>query len=318
MKAVKTRWIGLSMMVVMATVLAVGLACEEAADDSETRGTLYLVDQDWNGQLVTTAVAQILLEQEMDHTVATKFAPADSAPLFIGLERGDFHFVCCNWPSYSAALLDEYVDAEDSTVERVGPVGITGETGWYVPSYVINGDADRGIEAVAPDLRTVSDLNNYKSVFATSDTGTKGRLLEFTAAWDTRPEERLEAFGADFQAVFAGSEGAALAQVDAAFQRGEPTLTYLWEPHWAHAKYNLVQIEMPEWTSDCYPDGSSYKLRLPNRRRSQAGLARSQGRVSRGIRVPLQIPNDQRAAERDCPQSHRERPDRTPGRARVG
>jgi glycine betaine/proline transport system substrate-binding protein len=262
MKTVKNLWIGLSMIVVMAMVLAVGLACEqetdEGVDEPETRGTLYLVDQDWNGQLATTAVAQILLEQEMDHTVATKFAPADSAPLFIGLERGDFHYACCNWPSYSAALLEEYVDAEDGgKVERMGTVGITGETGWYVPSYVIHGDADRGIDAVAPDLRTVSDLNKYKSIFATSDTGTKGRLLEFTAAWDTKPEERLEAFGADFQVVFAGSEGAALAEVDAAFQRGEPFLTYLWEPHWAHAKYNLVQIEMPPLTDDCYPAGNA-------------------------------------------------------------
>ncbi len=219
MKTVKNRWIGLSFIAVLIMVLAVGLACGGGADESDTRGTLYLVDQDWNGQLVTTAVAQILLEQEMDHTVATKFAPADSAPLFIGLERGDFHFACCNWPSYSAALLDEYVNAEDAKVERMGPVGITGETGWYVPSYVINGDSERGIGAVAPDLRSVSDLNQYKSVFATSDTGAQGRLLEFTAAWDTKPEERLEAFGADYQVVFAGSEGAGLAQVDAAFQR---------------------------------------------------------------------------------------------------
>ena len=213
MKRVNIGWVGLSMIVALAMVFAVTLACaqdSEDAEEPETRGTLYLVDQDWNGQLVTTAVIQILLEQEMDHTVATKFAPADSAPLFIGLENGDFHFVCCNWPSYSAALLKEYVDAEDGAkVERMGSVGVRGETGWYVPSYVIEGDAERGIEAVAPNLRAVGDLNQYKSVFATSDTGTKGRLLEFTAAWDTKPEERLEAFGADFQVVFAGSEGAA-------------------------------------------------------------------------------------------------------------
>ena len=266
MKTGKNRWIVLSLTVALIVVLALGVACTQAAEesaDSDARGTLYLVDQDWNGQLVTTAVAQILLEQEMDHTVATKFAPADSAPLFIGLETGDFHWVCCNWPSYSAALLEEYVDASDAEVERMGSVGIKGETGWYVPSYVIDGDAERGIEPAAPDLKTVGDLNNYTSVFATSDTGDKGRLLEFTAAWDTRPEERLDAFGVDFQAVFAGSEGAALAQVDAAFQRGEPVLTYLWEPHWAHAKYNLVQLEMPEWSSDCYPDGSSYNCGFP-------------------------------------------------------
>ena len=266
MKALKNRWIGLSTAVALIMVLAVGIACSETADDAEeeSMGTLVLVDQDWNGQLVTTAVMKILLEQEMDHTVATMFAPADSAPLFIGLETGVFHFVCCNWPSYSAALIEEYVDAEDGAkVERVGTVGISGETGWYVPSYVINGDAERGIAPMAPDLRTVGDLNNYASVFATSDTGDKGRLLEFTAAWDTKPEERLDAFGVDFQVVFAGSEGAALAELDAAFKRGDPILTYLWEPHWAHAKYNLVQVEMPEWTSDCYPDGTNFNCGFP-------------------------------------------------------
>ena len=256
------------MMLGLAVILSMALACTQAAEEPEAaesveRGTLYLVDQDWNGQLVTTAVMQILLEQKMDHTVATKFAPADSAPLFIGLETGDFHFVCCNWPSYSAALLEEYVDAESPKVQRVGTVGIQGETGWYVPSYVISGDADRGIAPVAPDLRAVGDLNNYKSVFATSDTGDQGRLLEYTPAWDTKPEERLEAFGVDFQVVFAGSEGAGLAELDAAFERGEPILTYLWEPHWAHAKYNLVQVEMPDWSSECYPDGTNYNCGFP-------------------------------------------------------
>ncbi len=265
MSIVKNKWIGILLAALLALGLAVGMACEQADEEMESdeRGTLYLVDQDWNGQLVTTAVAQILLEQEMGHTVATKFAPADSAPLFLGLENGDFHFVCCNWPSYSAELLNEYVDGEEATVERMGPVGISGETGWYVPSYVVNGDPERGIEAAAPNLRSVADMDQYKSVFATSDTGTSGRLLEFTPAWDTRPEERLEAFGIDFQVVFAGYEGAALAELDAAFQRGDPIITYLWEPHWAHAKYDLIPIEMPEWTSDCYPDGERFDCGYP-------------------------------------------------------
>ncbi len=264
MKKLRNTWIGISLAMLVAIALAAGLACEEAADtESDERGTLYLVEQDWNGQLVTTAVAKILLEQEMGHTVATKFAPADSAPLFIGLERGDFHFVCCNWPSYSAELLDEYVNPDDATVDRMGPVGISGETGWYVPSYVVNGDPERGIEPAAPNLRSVADMDQYKSVFATSDTGTSGRLLEFTPAWDTRPGEKLEAFGVDFQPIFAGSEGAALAELDAAFQRGDPVITYLWEPHWAHAKYDLIQIEMPEWTSDCYPEGERFDCGYP-------------------------------------------------------
>ena len=267
MKKFGRGWLGLALTAALAMVIVAGLACEEEAEEAtevpEPKGTVYLVEQDWDGQLVTTAVAQILLEQEMGYTVETKFAPADSAPLFIGLESGDFHFVCCNWPSYSAELLDEYVNIADAPVERVGPVGISGETGWYVPSYVVNGDPERNIEAIAPGLTSVSDLNQYKDVFATSDTGSNGRLLEFTEAWDTQPEKRLEAFGAEFEPLFAGSEGAALAEIDAAFERGDPLLTYLWEPHWAHAKYDLIPVEMPEWTSDCYPDGESFNCGYP-------------------------------------------------------
>ncbi len=267
MKKLRKALFGISLAMLLTIGLAAGLACEQAEDDAaetDERGTLYLVDQDWNGQLVMTAVAQILLEQEMGLDVATKFAPADSVPLFIGLENGDFHFVCCNWPSYSADLLDEYVDADEATVDRLGSVGILGTGGWYVPSYVINGDPDRGIEPVAPNLRTVDDMNQYKDIFATSDTAPSGRVLEFTPAWDTRPEERMEAFGVDFVPIYAGSEGAALAEVDAAFQRGDPVITYLWEPHWAHAKYDLVRIEMPEWTTDCYPDGESFDCGYPS------------------------------------------------------
>ena len=33
--------------------------------------------------------------------------------------------------------------------------------GLYVPTYVIEGDKERGIEAVAPDLKTVEDLAKY-------------------------------------------------------------------------------------------------------------------------------------------------------------
>lgn len=263
MKTAGTGVTGPSIAVALVISLATVFACGQESSETESAGILYLAEQDWQGQVVTTAVAQILLEQQMGHTVATRFTPSDSEELFIGLERGDFHFACCNWPSYSAAFLDEYLGGEKPKVERMGPVGIIGQTGWYAPYYVIHGDTQRGIAAAAPDLRNVGDLNRYKSIFATAKTGAKGQLIDITPEWNTRSQERLQAFGADFQVVFAGSENAALAQLDAAYQRGEPFLTYLWEPHWAHAKYDLVRLEMPQWTARCYPEGSSYDCGYP-------------------------------------------------------
>lgn len=249
MRKLKSKRIVLTVALTLMVVLAVALAC----GTDEPKGTVVIVDQDWDGQLVTTRVVQILLEDELGYTVETKFAPADSAPLFIGLESGEFHFVCCNWPSYSYALLDEYVNpGGKESVERLGLTGIVGETGWYTPSYVVE-----GADAAAPGLDSWDELDQFKSVFATADTGESGRLLGFTPAWDDRSQERLDAMGVDYQVVFAGSEAAALSELDASINRGDPVLTYLWEPHWAHAKYNLVSIELPPPTDDCYPAGNA-------------------------------------------------------------
>ena len=49
-----------------------------------------------------------------------------------------------------------------------------------------------------------------------------------------------------------------MAEVDASYKRGDPVLFVVWEPHWAHAKYDLTQLEMPAWTEACYPDGPEF------------------------------------------------------------
>ena len=53
-------------------------------------------------------------------------------------------------------------------------------------------------------------------------------------------------------------------------------------------------------------------------RRGQAGVAGPRGQVSGRLRVPVQVPNDQRAAERDRPERCPKRLDRAPGRPALG
>ena len=291
MGKIRPLWIGLTVVFILLVGSLVGMACggdeqevtastpttapteapaTDATEPAETRtesdeekGKIVLVEQDWDGNLVTTSVAQILLEKEMGYEVELKFAPSDSAPLFIGLESGDFHFVCCNWPSFSAALLEEYVDTK-GTVMRMGPSGVLGiGMGWYVPTYVIKGDPARGIEPMAPDLQSYEQLNQYKDLFRTADTRDKGRFLDFLPAWDSRNEERMEAFGLDFEVVYSGSEAASFAEIDASYQRGDPIFFGVWTPHWAHAKYDLTDIQLPPWTEECYPTGPEFNCHWP-------------------------------------------------------
>ena len=99
----KLLWHSLILVGLAAIAMLVVVACSS----DEKKGPIFLIEQDWDGQLVTTAVAKVLLEQEMGYEVAQKFAAADSAAMFAGLESGDFHFACCNWPSFSAGFLKE-------------------------------------------------------------------------------------------------------------------------------------------------------------------------------------------------------------------
>ena len=131
---------------------------------------------------------------------------------------------------------------------------MVGQSGWYVPRYVIEGDAARGIEAVAPDLKTYADLNKYGHLFTTPETAPKGRLVACpVAAWQCMDKERAAGLGVDYVAVELGSETAHWSELDSAYSRGEPILAYAWEPHWVHAKYDLVEIGLPPHTDDGWP-----------------------------------------------------------------
>ena len=244
----------LARYLILAGLAIFAMLAVAACGSDEKKGPIVLIEQDWDGQLVTTAVAKILLEDELGYEVVQKFAAADSAAMFAGLDSGDFHFACCNWPSFSAGFLDEFVDTK-GTVVRMGSSGVLGTSHWYVPRYVIEGDTDRGIEPLAPNLKTYRDMNQYKELFATADTGPKGRFLDYTPAWDYRNQERLDALGVDFEVVYGGSEAAGLAELNAADQRGDPIMLVLWTPHWAGSKYDLVPVEIPPHDADCYVAG---------------------------------------------------------------
>ena len=248
---------------VLVSLIVFAMMLIAACSSNEEQGTLVLIEQDWDGQIVTTAVARILLEEKMGLSVEQKFAPADSAAMFAGLESGEYHFACCNWPSFSKGFLNDFVDGR-GTVERIGPTRLLGSNGWFLPRYMVEGDSSRGISPTAPNLRSHQDMNQYSDVFATADTDGKGRLLDFTPAWDYRNQERLDALDIDYQVIFSGSEAASFAELDATYQRGDPMLLVMWAPHWSHAKYDLIEIGLPDHTSNCYPDGGGFDCGFPS------------------------------------------------------
>ena len=138
-------------------------------------------------------------------------------------------------------------------VLHMGAMGVIGENGLYVPKYVIEGDPERGIEPMAPDLKSWKELNRYKDLFAVPETEPKGRWVGCpVAAWDCHDKERIENLGLDYEYVALGSEAAQWAELEGAYSRGEAIAVYAWSPHWVQAKYELVEIEMPPYSDECW------------------------------------------------------------------
>ena len=147
----------------------------------------------------------------------------------------------------------------DPTVQL--PPGSKGQTipyggqFFYVPTYMIEGDAERGIEATAPDLKSVMDLPKYKDLFADPSDPGKGRVLNCIIGWSCQKIIRAKwhAYGLydDFNVVEPGGFAALKAGVVSAYDAGEPFLSYYWEPTDVVNTRDLTFLEEPAWTAEC-------------------------------------------------------------------
>lgn len=231
-----------------AGTIALGFVLSTAAPVSAA-GLLTAAEADWTGGQVTCKILEIILEDEMGYKVKRITMPA-GAGVWEGIRAGDLDFACESWPSYTASK-EEYASewGGDGSVAKLGDAGIIGASSYYVPRYLVEGDG-----ALAPNLKTIQDLNDYVDLFKAMETGDKGRILGCPiAAWECDDTKRMDMLGINFMAVELGSETAHWAEIQAAYKRGEPFVAYAWEPHWIHAALDLVSLELPEFDADKWP-----------------------------------------------------------------
>ena len=189
----------------------------------------------------------------MGYEVEYTFLPA-GPPAWEAILAGDVDAAFEFWPSATPEG-HKYIKemGGNGSVEFFGEAGIVGENGWWVPRYVIEGDAERGIEAAAPDLKNWEQLNQYAHLFATPETTPKGRLIGCPIpAWQCGGQYRIDALNLNYELAVLGTEIAQFAELESAYSRGEPILLYAWAPHWIHAKFDLVRIRLPEYTDECW------------------------------------------------------------------
>lgn len=219
---------------------AAGGGSESAEGGADAEGVeVNIAVNPWTGSAVDAALAQYILSEEMGADVET--TDIDENAQWAGLAEGDLDAVMEVWPSGHADNIETFIEQEQ-TVVNAGELGAVGKIGWFVPTYVVDEH---------PEIATWEGLADNAELFATAETGDKGQFLAGDPSFVSFDAQIIENLGLPFEVVQSGSEAALLTTLDTAVQNSEPLLMYFYTPHWAHAKYDLTQVELPPYTEEC-------------------------------------------------------------------
>lgn len=205
--------------------------------------TINIVRNAWTASAVEAEIMKQLIESQL--CTPAEIVDIDENSMFAGMADGSVDFVTENWPSGIVAEEQAFID--DGSVVNMGDLGAVGQIGWFVPDYVV---------AEHPELATWEGFEDPElaKLFATAETGDKGRFLGTDPAYSQVDEPIIANLGLPLQVVFSGSEAATVAELDSAVSQKAPILMYWWTPTAAAGKYHLVQVKLPEYTAGCADD----------------------------------------------------------------
>ncbi|MBX2830645.1 MAG: ABC transporter substrate-binding protein [Rhodospirillales bacterium] len=237
-----------------AMLMAAGLAFTQFSSTAQAQDATCEIDRpvmfaglNYDSALFHNAVARFIIEK--GYGCKTDALPGDVIPLLTGTGKGDIDVVMEIWRDNVA---EAWTKAEAAgTVSQIGVNFNDAVEGWFVPRYVIEGDAKRGIEPMAPDLKSVDDLPKYADLFEDAEEPGKGRFYNCPSGWvcEKVNSSKLMAYDLDESFTnFRPGTGAALsAAIASAHKRGKPALYYYWGPTWVMGLYDSYRLEEPDY-----------------------------------------------------------------------
>jgi glycine betaine/proline transport system substrate-binding protein len=168
-----------------------------------------------------------------------------------GFGSGDVDVVIENWGHDD--LKKKYIEG-NKTAQDAGLTGNDGVIGWYVPPWM----AEK-----YPDITDYKNLNKYSAMFKTSESGSKGQLLDGDPGFVTNDEALVENLKLDYKVVYAGSEAALIQAFRAGEKDKKPVLGYFYDPQWFMSEVPLVKIDLPPYEEGCDADPAKVACDYP-------------------------------------------------------
>jgi glycine betaine/proline transport system substrate-binding protein len=220
--------------------------------------TIIFADLGWDSAQVHNRIAGMIVEKGLGYPV--KFVQGETIMLntaLIQAKGGEAPNVNMetwteNWQDlYDEGLAKGQDPNTDQGFINLGPNFPNSVQGWYVPRYVVEGDAKRGIKPMAPDLKSVFDLPKYWKLFKDPEDPSKGRFHSCIPGWSCAlvNEEKFKAYEIEknYNIMQPGSGPALAASMESAYKRGKPWLGYYWAPTWVLGKLDMLQLEEPKF-----------------------------------------------------------------------
>lgn len=220
-----------------------------AANWCEGGNTIKFAGLNWESGMLLTDIMQFVLKHGYD--CETDSLPGNSITMEQALANNDIQVFAEEWIGRS----DAWNKAESAgKVVAVGAPIVGATEGWYVPRFVVDGDKARGIEASAPELKSITDLGQYSELFRDAEEPDKGRFYNCPAGWTCELDnsEMLKKYGLeDKYTNFRPGTGPALdAAVLSSYKRKEPILFYYWSPTPLLGQVDVIKLEEPGVNKD--------------------------------------------------------------------
>ncbi|MDE2791170.1 MAG: ABC transporter substrate-binding protein [Paracoccaceae bacterium] len=219
--------------------LAFAPAAALAADSSDP---IIIPTHNWSSQIVMSHVVGQMFES-MGNNV--EFVSTDSQAVYESVRLGDVTLELEVWEGAFGVAFSEAL-AKGGLHDAGDHNAVTREDWWY-PMWT---------KDHCPGLPDWEALNDCASLFATPETGDKGRFLGGPVDWLKHDAERVEALGMNFTVVNAGSAAALWAEIAASEKTKRPVVVFNWTPNFAEAVWPGEFVEFPEYFEGCKDDAS--------------------------------------------------------------
>ena len=216
---------------------------------------IVATDNGWDSQKLHNAIAELVVEHAYEG-YEFEVSTASSTMNWQSIINGDVDLDIESWTDNVATYPE---DVANGDIVDVGILVADSAQGVYVPRYVTEGDAARGIEPMAPGLVTVDDLKKYAAAFPDDEDRSKGRIYGSIPGWmaDEVLYNKYLHYGldADFNYVRLGSEASLFASLVSAYNLGDPWVGYCYEPTWVSGKLDIVLLQDEPYDAALFADG---------------------------------------------------------------